>query len=60
MSASDFELHLDRTRVDSLWGNDEESEAYPFGEDLDALERIIEEEIGPSRRRGRSTKRHST
>lgn len=53
MSASDYEIHLDRDRFNALWGSDEsESEAFPFGEDTSALDRIIEEELGPPRRRG--------
>jgi hypothetical protein len=54
MSASDYEIHLDRDRYSALWGDDDsEPEAFAFGEDESALERIIEEELGPPRRRRR-------
>lgn len=52
MSTSDYEVHIDRDRFDRLWRSDgSESEAFPFGEDMGEIDRIIEEEIGPSRRR---------
>lgn len=54
MSLPDYELHLDRNRFNSLWDDDESSvENFPFGEDMSIIDKIIEEEIGPSRRRRR-------
>ena len=48
----DYEIHLDRDRFNSLWEDDSESEAHPFGEDENEIARMIEEELGPPRRRG--------
>jgi hypothetical protein len=45
---------MDRGLYDSLWDKDQdESEAFPFGEDDAELDAIIEEEMGASRRKSR-------
>lgn len=51
MSSPDYEIHISNDRFNSLWDADEEIEAFPFSEDIDEIDRIIEEEIGPSKRR---------
>lgn len=56
MSTSDYEIHIDRDQYNSLW-LDEESEAFPFAEDMDDIDRMIEEEIGAPRRKRRPKKR---
>lgn len=54
MSLPDYEIHISSERYNSLWDSEEDSEAFPFAEDTEELDRIIEEEIGtPSRRRRR-------
>lgn len=53
MSLPDYEIHIPDDRLDRLWDNEQESESFPFGEDLEEINRIIEEEIGPSRRKSR-------
>ena len=54
MSTPDYDIHLDRRRFDSLWDEDGES-GVPFEEDLEDIERAIEEELGaPKRRKKRS------
>lgn len=58
MSTPDYEVHLDRHRFNRLWDRDDaDSETFPFGEDLGEIDKIIEEEIGPPRRRGRGKAR---
>jgi hypothetical protein len=58
MSSPDFEIHISSDRFNSLFDTDDEIEHFPFGEDIDELDRIIEEEIGPSkRRRSRGSRR---
>jgi hypothetical protein len=46
MSSPDYELHISSDRFNSLWDADEDAEAFPFSEDTDEIDRIIEEEIG--------------
>jgi hypothetical protein len=53
MSLPDYEIHVPADHLDRLWDSDEEVESFPFSEDTDELDRIIEEEIGPSRRKPR-------
>ena len=54
MSTPDYDIHLDRRQFDSLWGATDES-GVPFEEDLEDIERAIEEELGaPKRRKKRS------
>lgn len=60
MSTSDYEIHLDPDRFNSLWGDREEADEFPFGEDDAALEKLIEEELGPSRKRARPGSRRRT
>ena len=55
MSTPDYDIHLDRGRFDALWDSDMES-GVPFEEDLDDIERAIEEELGPTRRRKKRRK----
>lgn len=50
MTTSDYEIHINRESFDSLWDKEDESEAFPFGEDMDLINKIINEEIGPTRR----------
>ena len=57
MSTSDYHIHIDRDQYDNLWLLDEESEAFPFAEDMEDIDRMIEEEIGTPKRRRRSKKR---
>jgi hypothetical protein len=57
MSTPEYEIHLNHDRYASLWGgSDSDSESVPFGEDDTEIARLIEEELGPSRRRGRARK----
>lgn len=58
MSVQDYELHISEDRFNSLWDRDEDVESFPFSEDMDELDRIIEEEIGPSKSRRRRSKRN--
>lgn len=51
MQPSDYELHIDHDRLTNLFGDENESEAFPFGEDMEAINKIIEEEIGPQKKR---------
>lgn len=52
MSLPDYEIHLNRNRVDSLWGSrEDDAEQFPFGEDMDLIDKMIEEEIGTPRRK---------
>lgn len=52
MSTCDYEIHLGLDHLNLLWGGiDSESEGFPFGEDSEDIDRIIEEELGPPRRR---------
>jgi hypothetical protein len=54
MSSPDYEIHISSDRFNSLWDRDDDSETFPFAEDTEELDRIIEEEIGtPARRRRR-------
>jgi hypothetical protein len=54
MSSPDYEIHIPSDRYNSLWDSDDDAETFPFGEDNEELDRIIEEEIGtPARRRKR-------
>lgn len=58
MTFPDYELHLDDDRFDALFGEgSSEAEAFAFGEDTAELDRLIEEELGPPRRRGRPRSR---
>lgn len=50
MSLVDYEIHLTGSQYSSLWDEDEESSLPPFSEDLDEIDRIIEEEIGKTKR----------
>lgn len=56
MSSPDYELHIPNDRFNSLWDSEEDCEAFPFSEDTEELDRIIEEEIGSSPRRRRRRK----
>jgi hypothetical protein len=50
MSNPDYDIHLDRDQFNSLFDDDGES-GFPYGEDLDDIERAIAEELGPSKPR---------
>lgn len=49
MTTADYEIHLDRGSFDSLWEGDES--AAPFYEDLDDIDKAIEETLGKPRPR---------
>ena len=53
MSSPDFEIHISNDRFNSLFDDADEVEAFPFSEDMEELDRIIEEEMGPTKRRSR-------
>lgn len=56
MSSPDYDIHLDRNKFDSLFDSDE-GEMFPFGEDIDDIDRVIEEELGTPRKRKRKPRR---
>jgi hypothetical protein len=54
MASPDYEIHLDPDRYERLLDQgDGESEGFPFGEDLDDIDRAIAEELGSTRPRRR-------
>ena len=58
MSIPDYDIHLDRGQFNSLFENDDES-GFPFGEDMEEIERAIAEELGapkPRRKRKKAQK----
>lgn len=58
MSPSDYEFHLSSEQFSHIFDTEDGSDAerHPFSEDMDEIDRIIEEEIGKPRR-GRRRKR---
>lgn len=58
MSSPDYEIHISNDDFNSLWDTDADIEAFPFSEDPEELDRIIEEETGiPARRKRRAKRR---
>lgn len=55
MTTPDYEIHIGRERFDSLWST-EESEGFPFPEDMDDIDRAIAEELGEPKRRKKRRK----
>ena len=54
MSSDDYEFHLKRDQMESLWDTEDEL-GSPFGEDMDDINNAIMEVLGtpPHRRRPR-------
>ena len=59
MSTPDYDIHLDRDRFDRMYGLEEAEEAFPFGEDMEEIERTLQEELGAPRKRRRKPKKQS-
>jgi hypothetical protein len=55
MSSPDYDIHLDRVQFNSLLEDDGES-GFPYGEDLDDIERAITEELGTPKPRKKRKK----
>lgn len=55
MSIPDYDIHLDRGQFNSLFDDDGES-GFPYGEDLDDIERAIAEELGSPKPRKKRKK----
>jgi hypothetical protein len=60
MTTSDYEIHLKCGNFENLWDTEDGAEGFPFGEDLEDIDRAISEELGtPPKRRRRKLNRQS-